>query len=236
METSSSNKMWSGNSYKPRNWPSTALQKNMHHFQDQTDPSQGKYSARKMIFSKCMPSLLTWLWMNLLLHLQRPNMATVGALNLFAQISNNAYQALFQGFSRLAGIHGFLLFRHQFPDVAWRGWSSSLWHGPGPVVSIPEWRCPYLCWSAWNQWGGCLDPLWWAMWWCPLLGPARWSPPRGQCTGPSKGQLARSRPACWTKQKPPPHCSSKRLYTSTSLIPSWSTETRVSPFWLMTEQ
>ena len=48
-------------------------------------------------------------------------MATVGALNLFAQISNNAYQALFQGFSWLAGIHGFLLFRHQFPDVAWHG-------------------------------------------------------------------------------------------------------------------
>ena len=86
MKTSSSNKMWSGNSYKPRNWPATALQKNMHYFQDQTDHSQGKYSARNMIFSKCMPSLLTWLWMNLLLHLQRPDMATVGALNLFAQI------------------------------------------------------------------------------------------------------------------------------------------------------
>ena len=39
-QSSSSNKMWSENSYKPRNWPVIALQKNMHHFQDQIDLSK----------------------------------------------------------------------------------------------------------------------------------------------------------------------------------------------------
>ena len=93
-----------------------------------------------------------------------------------------------------------------------------LGHVPNPnslLIGIhpPEWTD--LIWTSPALFGG---PL--------TLGTWGKLPPRRQhCP------YCQRRPACWTKRKTTPHYySSWRLYTSATLIVSWSTETRALPF------